>query len=70
MPIKYDLKSIGIYTGIAMVLYLISLWINFEISIINYALKTGLLIAFLALIVKRDMPLSKIPFVNKIFARK
>lgn len=70
MPIKYDLKSIGIYTGIAMVLYVISLWINFEISIINYALKTGLLIAFLALIVKRDMPLSKIPFVNKIFARK
>lgn len=70
MPIKYDLKSIGIYTAVALLLYFISLWVNFEFAVLNYLIKSVLLFAFLALIVKRDLPLTKMPFVNKIFARK
>jgi O-antigen/teichoic acid export membrane protein len=66
MPVKYDLKSIGLYTGVALVLYGISLFVNTPYLFINLALKTVLLIVFVALVVKRDFPLSNVPFIKKI----
>jgi O-antigen/teichoic acid export membrane protein len=65
MPIKYDLKSIGIYTGTALVLFATSYLINTSYLAVDLLLKTVLLIAFLTLVVKRDFPLNKIPYINK-----
>lgn len=67
MPIKYDLKTIGLYTGVTIILYVLSLFINTPYTIINVALKTVLMILFLALLVKRDFPLRSIPYVNRFF---
>lgn len=67
MPIKYDLKTIGLYTGVTIILYVLSLFINTPYTIINVALKTVLMILFLVLLIKRDFPLRSIPYVNKFF---
>ena len=67
MPIKYDLKTIGLYTGVTLLLYVISMFINTPYSILNIALKTVLMITFLALLVKRDFPLNSIPGINRYF---
>ena len=69
MPIKYDLKTIGIYTLVTIVLYIISLFIETPYKILNVALKSVLMLAFLVLLVKRDFPLRIIPVVNKIFRK-
>lgn len=67
MPIKYDLKSIGLYTGVTVLFYIISLFIKTPYTSINIVLKSVLMIAFLALLVKRDFPLRNIPVINRFF---
>ena len=69
MPIKYDLKTIGLYTLVTIVLYIISLFIETPYKLLNVALKSVLMLAFLVLLVKRDFPLRIIPVVNKIFRK-
>jgi O-antigen/teichoic acid export membrane protein len=70
MPINYDLKAIFRYVGLALMLYFISLWINMPHVVWNLALKTILLVLFVAYIVKQDLPLTKMPFINKFFKKK
>ncbi len=65
MPIKYDLKTIGLYALVTITLYLISLLIDTPYPVVNIALKSILMIAFLVLFVKRDFPLKNIPYLNR-----
>ena len=67
MPIKYDMKTIGLYTAVTVLLYVISLFIHTHITALNVTLKSILMLAFLVLLVKRDFPLKTIPVLNKIF---
>jgi len=67
MPIKYDLKTIGLYSALTFVLYVISLFINTPYPILNIVLKSVLILLFVILLVKRDFPLKLIPIVNRIF---
>ena len=67
MPIKYDLKSIGLYTGLAALLFILSLFIHFQSSMLNIALKSVLMISFVTFMVKRDLPLKTLPVLNKYF---
>ncbi len=67
MPIKYDLKTIGLYTAVTVLLYVISLFIDTPYKVLNVGLKSVLMIAFITLLVKRDFPLKVIPVVNRIF---
>lgn len=67
MPIKYDLKTIGLYTAVTIGLYGVSMLIDTPYGALNVALKSALLLAFVVLLVKRDLPLQAIPVVNKIF---
>lgn len=67
MPIKYDLKTIGLYTGVTVLIYVISLFIKTPYSSLNVALKSVLMVAFLVLLVKRDFPLRTIPLINRFF---
>ncbi len=66
MPIKYDLKTIGLYTGVTILLYVLSLFIKTPYPIVNVTLKSVLMLVFLVLLVKRDFPLRTIPLINKL----
>lgn len=68
-PIDYQLKKIGLYALIAASLYAISLFVNTPYAVLNYAIKTGLLLIFLNYIIKKDMPLKQIPLVNRLLKK-
>lgn len=65
MPIKYDFKTIGLYTVVTVVLYLVSLLIDTPSSLLNITLKSALMLVYLFILVKRDFPLNKIPVLNR-----
>ena len=67
MPIKYDLKTIGLYTVVSIALYIISTFINTPYTILNITLKSILMVIYLVLLVKRDFPLHTIPIINRFF---
>ncbi|MGB5444648.1 MAG: polysaccharide biosynthesis C-terminal domain-containing protein [Psychromonas sp.] len=65
MPIKYDLKSIGLYTVVTLGLYGVSIFIKTDHTILDLVLKSALMLVFLVLMVKRDLPLKAIPLINR-----
>ena len=67
MPVQYDLKSIALYVGLAMVLYAISLVLVIPSLFLSIAFKTALFSMFLVVLIKRDFPLNSIPGVNRFF---
>lgn len=64
-PINYDLKSIGTYILLTIILYLIAMNLPFKNSILVLAVRTILLFVFVAYIIKKDLPLKAIPFINR-----
>jgi O-antigen/teichoic acid export membrane protein len=67
-PIPYDLKAIGGYVALAAVLYAAMCLVPEAWGLVaGLAVKTLLLLAFVAFIVKRDFPLSGLPVVGKYF---
>lgn len=69
-PIAYDLRGIGCYVGLAVILYLIGEWVPIDNLILRMAFRTLLLLLFVAYIIKRDMPLSQIPIINRYIKKK
>jgi O-antigen/teichoic acid export membrane protein len=69
-PIHYDLKTIGLYTGLAGFLYAISCWIPVHNTGLHIGLNTVLLAVYLGVVVKRDLPLKDIPYINRFISRK
>jgi O-antigen/teichoic acid export membrane protein len=67
MPVKYDLKSIGLYVVVAMALYAASFLVQTQHTVVNIAYKTLLFTIYITLMIKRDFPLRSIPVVNKLF---
>lgn len=65
-PIQYDFKSIFLYAGMTALFFAIHTF-SPATGILRYAQDTLLLILFVALIVKRDLPLRAIPVVGKFF---
>jgi len=68
-PINYDLKSIGIYVLLAAILYVVSLWIVSSNIILRLLFRTLLLLIFIAYIIKKDLPLSQIPVINRFIKK-
>jgi hypothetical protein len=64
-PIDYDLKSIGTYVLLAAALYVAAECLEIENLWIRLFFRTILLLIFVAYIIKRDLPLKNIPFVNR-----
>lgn len=69
-PIAYDLRGIGCYVGLAIILYLIGEWMPIHNTVLLLAFRTILLLLFIAYIIKRDLPLSQIPVINRIIKKK
>ena len=70
MRINYDLKSIALYAVVALALFCASFLVDTSCQLVNLAYRTVLLIIFVALIVKRDFPLSQLPVVNRFIKKK
>lgn len=68
-PIQYDLKAIGMYVLLAVVLYVAAEYVPIDNIYLRMAYRTILLLLFVAYVVKRDLPLSQIPILNR-FIRK
>jgi len=69
-PIRYDIKAISIYFILALALYLASNFISIENTVLRLLLRTVLFIIFLAVVIKKDLPLSEIPVINRFFKKK
>ncbi|MDR1653181.1 MAG: oligosaccharide flippase family protein [Prevotellaceae bacterium] len=67
MPIAYNLKKIGFYTLIALILFVLSFLIKTSYEWLNYFIKTILVIIYLLIFIKNDLPVKKIPVLNKLF---
>ena len=71
-PIDYQLKQLAFYTVIALAMFGVSAVAKYVLeinTIAYYALCTVMLAGFLALIIKRDLPLKSIPVINR-FVKK
>lgn len=69
-PIPYDIKTIGFYFILAMALYGISSFVKMPGQWVQMAFNTVLFILFLGILIKRDLPLSEIPGINKLIRKK
>ena len=69
-PIKYDLKTIGLHFALALILYAVSLLVHFEHTGMRLGFNTLLLIIYLFVVIKRDLPLSQIPYLSKLITPK
>ena len=65
-PIRYDLKGIGLYVGLAAVLYAVSVLVPIENLWLRLGFRTILLFLFITYIVKKDLPLRSIPLLNRL----
>ena len=64
-PIRYDLKGIGKYFLLALALYALALWIPIENQIPRLGFRTILLALYLLYVIKKDLPLKQIPYLNR-----
>lgn len=69
-PIPYDIKTIGFYFVLALVLYAVSYFVKIPNQWVQMAFNTVLFIIFLGILVKRDLPLSEIPLFDKLIKKK
>lgn len=68
-PIRYDLKSIGLYVLLAVALYVVGEQIPIQNVILRLAFRTVLLLIFIVYIVKKDLPLSQMPLINRFIKK-
>ena len=67
-PINYPVKDMALYVVVAVVLCLAMRWANASLPVWGALLaNTVLLLAFAAMIVKRDFPLKQLPVIGKYF---
>ena len=64
-PIDYDLKAIGGYVLLTLLLYVAAEFVEIDSLIWRMVYRTFLLLLFVAYIVKKDLPLKQIPIINR-----
>lgn len=64
-PVHYPLKQMGVYLILAAVLFILSQVVTIQHVVWRLAFRTLLLLVFVAYILKKDLPLKAIPFVNR-----
>jgi len=65
-PINYQLKVIGKYFALAAVLFALGWFVTFHITLVNLLYRTILLAIFIWYAERHDLPLSKLPYFNKL----
>lgn len=69
-PIKYDVKTIGFYFVLALALFAIATFVKIDVLWLKLLFRTALLFIFIAILLKKDLPVSEIPFVSKFVKGK
>ena len=70
-PIPYPVKDIAVYVSATVVLYVAMLAVPDSLpSVLHLVINTLLIMVFVAVIVKRDFPLSSLPVIGKYFKNK
>ncbi len=65
MPINYNLKKISTYIVLALAIFVGTLFVNTSYEVLNVVLKSLLLLLFVIYAIKKDLPLSEIPYISK-----
>jgi len=65
-PIAYDLKSAAIYFLIASIIFIAGMLPDIESQILRLLYRTVLLVTFILFIIKKDIPLREIPYLNRL----
>ena len=68
-PVPYNLKRIGLYVVLATVLWLVSYFFAPHVLVWKLLFNTALLLIYVVVVVKLDMPLASLPIVGKYFKR-
>ena len=69
-PINYPLKSIAFYFLVSAVLFVLMTLANSHLPMwASLTVNTLLLLVFVAVIVRRDLPLSSLPVIGKKFKK-
>lgn len=67
-PIDYPLKDIGIYVALALVAFFVMTVVRDSQPLwFSLAVNTAFVLLFMTVIIKRDLPLSKLPVIGKFF---
>ncbi len=69
-PIKYELKNIFIYFVLAAVFYVAAMYPQIDNEVLRLAYRTLFIIAYIVVIVRKDLPLSEIPIISKYVKKK
>lgn len=68
-PIAYDLRSAALYFGLAAVLYVVGMYVPYPSTGVALLVRTVLLIGFVAFVIRRDLPLTEIPYIGNRLKR-
>jgi O-antigen/teichoic acid export membrane protein len=68
-PIPYDLKSLFLYAGVAMLLYCTAVFVPIENLWLRLSFRTVLIGIYLTLLIIRDLSLKEIPYLNKLWMK-
>ena len=68
-PLNYPLKEISLYVVLAFILFGLMRFTNDWPMIASLAFNTLLVVAFMAVIIWRDLPLSSLPVIGKYFRK-
>lgn len=63
--VDYDLKTIGFYSVLTGLLYLVYLVVPIENSFLHLIFNTFLIAIYIAIVIKKDIPLKEIPYINR-----
>ena len=67
-PLNYPLKEIALYTILAFITFVVMTLLHEKLSMwLSIAINTLLILCFIGMIIKRDLPLSKLPIIGKYF---
>jgi O-antigen/teichoic acid export membrane protein len=69
-PIRYELKTLFLYLGLAVMLYFIAVYVPIGNLGLRLVFRTFLIGIYLFVLVKRDLPLKEIPYLQRIIGRK
>ena len=69
-PLNYPLKDIALYVFIAALMFAAMTLLRASVSLwLSLLLNSLMIVAFLAMIVKRDLPLSGLPVIGRYFRK-
>ena len=68
-PVAYDLRSAFTYGAIAAVCYFAGMLPEINTEILRLTYRTVILLIFIGIIIKKDLPLSEIPYFGKRFKK-